>query len=92
MGIFERIGRMFGSTAAGHAPQAAFFQSEKNPPMVSFNPQLRETQADVQASWEKAAARAVHSIQNSGVIAGVVEVSSGGVVGTGLRMSARPDA
>lgn len=92
MGILERIGRMFGSTTAGHAPQAAFFQSEKNPLMVSFNPQLRETQADVQASWEKAAARAVHSIQNSGFIAGVVEISSGAVVGTGLRMAARPDA
>nr|WP_292463684.1 phage portal protein [Mesorhizobium sp.] len=60
--------------------------------MVGWNPQLREHGQDVQASWEKAAARSISAIQNSGFMTGIVEVSSGGVVGFGLRMASRPDA
>jgi len=73
------------------APSASYFQNEKNALLVSWNPQLRETQIDVQQSWEKAAARAISSIQNSGFVSGIVELSSGSVVGSGLRMASRPD-
>lgn len=90
MGLRERFGRLLGS-GSRMAPKAAYFQNERNPFLVSWNPQLREQQQDVQASWSKAAARAVSSIQNSGFMAGIVEVSSGSVVGAGLKMSARPD-
>lgn len=76
---------------AGSQPHAAYFQGEQNPFLVSWNPQLREHQQDVQASWEKAAARAISVIQNSGFMAGIVEVASGNVVGPGLRMASRPD-
>lgn len=73
-------------------PNVAYFHNESVPLMAGWNPMLRETQQDVQASWEKAAARATAQIQNSGFVAGIVEVASGGVVGSGLRMAARPDA
>lgn len=89
MGLRERFSRLFRSTAA---PKQAFFNGERSPFMVGWNPRLREHQQDVQASWEKAAARSISAIQNSGFLSGIVEVSSGGVVGAGLRMASRPDA
>ncbi|MER9961646.1 phage portal protein [Mesorhizobium sp. M0045] len=92
MGMLERLSRPFRSSAAVPKPKAAYFQSERSPFLVGWNPQLREQQQDVQASWEKAAARSISAIQNSGFMAGIVEVSSGGVVGSGLRMASRPDA
>lgn len=91
MGFLDRVRHAFSATTSA-APQAAFFKGEQNPFFVSWNPQLRETQQDVQASWTKAAARSIESVQNSGFMAGIVEVASGSVVGSGLRMSSRPDA
>lgn len=90
--FLQRLGFRRPAETRPSAPSAAYFQNEKNPLLVSWNPQLRETQADVQSSWEKAAARAITSIQNSGFISGIVEMSSGAVVGTGLQFASRPDA
>lgn len=73
-------------------PQAAYFKGEKNPLMFSWRPALREGYVDIQNSWEKAAARAIDSIQNSGFIGNGVAVSTGGVVGDGLKLAPRPDA
>lgn len=93
MGILDRLGIRFGSSAAQVAPKAAYFQGKApNPLMVSWNPQLREHSIDVQMSWEKAAARAIEGIQNSGFLTRVVEVETGSVVGQGLRLSSRPDS
>ncbi|KQW30760.1 hypothetical protein ASE36_00195 [Rhizobium sp. Root274] len=72
--------------------QSAFFQGGRNPLMVSWNPSLREHQDDVRKDWEKAAARAVEGVQNSGFLTKVLETEVGSVVGAGLRLSARPDA
>lgn len=95
MGLRDRISRMFRSTTAHiqkYAPRAGYFHNERNPFIVGWNPSLREHQQDVQASWEKAAARSITAIQNSGFISGIVEVASGSTVGSGLRMACRPDA
>lgn len=78
--------------AGSDGAQAAFMKGERNSFFQSWNPQLRETYQDVQASWSKAAARAVDSIQNSGFMAGAVEAASGSTVGPGLRFSAQPNA
>ncbi|TIR24020.1 MAG: phage portal protein [Mesorhizobium sp.] len=92
MGLFERFRRPAQrSTSPVPRPKAAYFNGEKNPFLFGWNPQLREHQQDVQASWEKAAARAISAVQNSGFIAGIVEVASGSTVGAGLRMACRPD-
>jgi len=92
MGLLERVGRMLGGSAtAPRRPQAAYFQGERNLFLAGWKPRLREQQQDVQEAWERSAARAVSAVQNSGFIAGIVEVSSGAVVGKGLRMAARPD-
>lgn len=74
------------------SPSAAYFQGGRNPLMMSWNPRLRESQDDVLKDWEKAAARAVEGVQNSGFLTKVVETETGSVVGSGLRLSARPDA
>lgn len=91
MGLRDRFSRWMASARPTGA-QAAFFKGEASPFLVGWNPQLREAQQDVTASWAKAAARAIESVQNSGFMAGIVEVASGGVVGAGLRMASRPDA
>lgn len=91
MGFREQFGRLFGARKSS-APQAAYFQNERSPFLVGWSPRLREQSQDIMASWEKSAAMAVSAIQNSGFMAGIVEVSSSGVVGAGLRISCRPDA
>jgi lambda family phage portal protein len=92
MGIRETIGRLFGSAGgAAPRPQAAYFKGESNPFLVSWRPHLREQQQDIQASWEKSAARAIDAVQNSGFMSGIVEVASGSTVGPGLRMACRVD-
>ncbi|MEN5278073.1 phage portal protein [Brucella sp. TWI432] len=72
-------------------PQAAYFKNERSPFFTSWRPQLREQYIDVQNSWTKAAARAIDSVQNSGFVGNGVSVSTGSVVGEGLKLAARPD-
>lgn len=72
------------------SPRGAFFNNERSPFFQSFRPALRERHEDVRAAWNDAASRAIHFIQNSGFIAGVVDTSESCIVGPGLRLSARP--
>lgn len=81
-----------GSRRRPSGAESAYFQGGRNPLMVSWNPRLRDAQDDIQKDWEKAAARAVEGVQNSGFLTQVVEVETGSVVGAGLRLSSRPDA
>lgn len=96
MGIVSRVRDLMGGASKAHSvpaqPKAAFFQNGRNPLMMGWRPMLRESQADVQASWQEAASRAVEGVQNSGFLTKVVEVETGSVVGSGLRFSSRPDA
>lgn len=90
MGIVQRLtGMLKGSSPA---PKAAYFQGGRNPLMVSWRPALREQSRDVQQAWVDAAARAQEAIQNSGFLTRVLDVECGSVVGSGLRLSSRPDA
>lgn len=72
----------------GAGPRAAYRETAI---LQGWSPALRETYEDVQASWQKAAARTIEATQNSGFIAGAVDVSVSSVVGHGLRLAARPD-
>lgn len=54
-------------------------------------PMLREQADDVREAWQTAAGHAIHKIQNSGFISGVVDASTSAVVGNGLNLAARPD-
>ncbi len=55
-------------------------------------PALREQSEDVREGWAAASAQAIHSIQNSGFISGVVDAATASTVGNGLVLAARPEA
>ncbi|MDX2265437.1 MAG: phage portal protein [Hyphomicrobiales bacterium] len=59
--------------------------------LAGWNPALREPWHDVRAAWVQAAARAVEAAQNSGWIAGGVNTAVANVVGSGLKLNAKPD-
>lgn len=90
-------GRAIARARAGAGPigktggaRTAYFNGEMSPFLVSLRPALREHAQDVQAAWQLSAARAIHFIQNSGFIRGVVDTSESFVVGPRFRLSARP--
>lgn len=103
MKLLERgrdiLGRITGaSPQAGDTPgplvtrtTAAFMRGGVSTILGNWLPSLRNTQDDVQASWTMATARATDAIQNSGWITGGVRSAVGGIMGTGLRLSATPD-
>lgn len=86
-----------GNVIAGDARQnpiktvAAYMQSNMSPILANWMPSLRDTQEDVRASWVLATARATDTIQNSGWIAGGIRSAIGNIVGSGLRLVAKPD-
>lgn len=74
-------------------PQSSsrFMRGEHSPFFFNWTPALRDSREDVRASYIRAAARAIDSIHNSGWLAGAVNQSIGSMVGTGLRLAAKPD-
>lgn len=95
MGMIDRFRSMVGPKAADLAPARAkseYFRRDASPFLSSWKPALREQQDDIRGAWTDAAARTVDSIQNSGFIAGIIEASTGAVVGAGLRLAAQPDS
>jgi lambda family phage portal protein len=59
--------------------------------LFGWNPALREPIFDVREGWVGAASRAIDSLQNSGFMAGAVETACGQMIGSGLRLNAKPD-
>lgn len=59
--------------------------------LFAWRPALRDARDDVRAAYVEAAARAIDTLHNSGWIAGAVEQAIVSTIGTGLRLSARPD-
>jgi lambda family phage portal protein len=66
-------------------------RGEWSPFFKSWRPALREASTDVAMAYSAAAARAIDTVQNSGWIAGAVEQTIAREIGTGLRLSSRPD-
>lgn len=71
--------------------KAEFMRGGRSATMRGWNPSLRDTGDDVAVSWQSAVARATDVIQNSGWISGGVETACGAILGTGLKLVARPD-
>lgn len=97
MGWLQRLTGAFGGASASalafdqrQAPYGRF-DREANNFLAGFMPMLREASDVIGGSWDKQAGRVVHAYQHSGFIRGVLDVSTAQTVGTGLRMSARPD-
>ncbi|MDC7784777.1 phage portal protein [Rhodoplanes sp. TEM] len=77
--------------AAGEQPSAAFMRSDHSPFFFSWRPALRDERDDVLAGYVMAAARVIDTMHNSGWIAGAVEQAVSSTLGTGLRLTAKPD-
>ena len=71
--------------------QSAYMRGGKHMVFSNWMPALRKAQADVAQSWDKAAARSIDLIQNSGWVSGMVDQAVANTVGTGLRLRATPD-
>lgn len=99
MGLLGRLAGALGlnsttvSTTALDSRQAPYgrYEREPNQFLAGFMPYLRDQSDVVGGSWEKQAGRVIHAYQHSGFIRGVLDVSTAQTVGSGLRMSARPD-
>lgn len=78
--------------AKRQGPESAFMRGNTGPIFSQWRPALRETRDDVRAGYQAAASRTIDLIQNSGFISGMVDQAVVHVVGSGLRLNARPDA
>lgn len=91
-----KAGRALVAPSAPIAPSpgvsAAYMRGGELPLFFRWQPALRDSNDDVRAAWRLAASRAVDAIQNSGWLAGAVDQSTASVVGSGLRLNAKPDA
>lgn len=89
-GVVDRLTR---GTTALTPPRAtsAYMRGGKHMAFSNWRPSLRRSQDDVRQSWDKAAARAIDLIQNSGWISGMVDQAVANTVGTGLRLRSTPD-
>ncbi len=68
-----------------------YMQGENGVVWANWRPALRDARNEIQSSWDKAAARAIDIIQNSGWISGAIDQSIANTVGTGLRLKAAPE-
>lgn len=59
--------------------------------LFAWRPALRDAREDVARSYVEAAARAIDALHNSGWISGAVDQAVASTIGTGLRLSPRPD-
>lgn len=71
---------------------ASYMRRDSNPFFWNWTPQLREVSRDVREAYAAACARAIDTIQNSGWVAGAVDQAVASTIGTGLRLTAKPDA
>ncbi len=78
---------------AGSAPAMGYLRQEPGTGlyMPQIVPTLRDRSEDVRAAWIQANSRANDAQMNSGWIAGVVEQVVSSMIGTGLRLSYKPD-
>jgi len=88
--MLKRIASAFGIGRS--TPKSAYMRGGASPFFWNWAPALRDPRTEVSSSWQKAAARAVDSLHNSGWLAGGVEQAVASTVGTGLRLNAMPDA
>lgn len=65
--------------------------SYHDPDLASWNPILRSADAEVLPDWNTLTARTREQVRNDGIASGAVQTAVDRVVGTGLRLVAKPD-
>jgi lambda family phage portal protein len=68
-----------------------YMRGGRNVTFAKWQPALRDADVTVQNAWDKAAARLVDVIHNSGWLAGAIDQATANTVGTGLRLKAQPE-
>jgi lambda family phage portal protein len=97
MGLLDTFRQMAGlggegpGTIARPAPSAAFMRGNRGVTFGGWRPALRDTQDDISEAWDRAFARTVDAVQNSGWLAGSIDQAVANTVGTGLRLKAMPE-
>ena len=97
MGFVEKLGSLFGGGKQPVAPirkgkpSSAYMRGHNSGLFSAWNPILRDPREDVRAAYWQSAARTIDMIHNSGWIAGVVNKGCASIMGTGLRLSSKPD-
>lgn len=71
---------------------SGYMRGGHSPLFRGWNPPVRDPQDEVQQAWWRAAGRANDIIHNSGWVSGAIDQAVANTVGTGLRLSAMPDA
>lgn len=72
-------------------PGSQYMRGGRGVTFAGWKPALRETQDEISAAWDDAAARVADLIHNSGWLAGAVDQAVANTVGTGLRLKAIPE-
>ena len=62
-----------------------------NPDLASWNPVLRSPDSEILPDWNDSVARTRDLVRNHGIASGAVQTHLDNVIGTGLRLSAKPD-
>lgn len=73
-------------------PSAGYLRPDSSGFISMTPPALRSRNQDVKAAYRRAASYATDALQNSGWIAGGIDQAVTDTVGSGLRLSAKPDA
>lgn len=79
------------SGAIKPTPRAGFMRDGRSMTFANWLPGLRSSRDDVASAWDKAAARTIDLWQNNGWVAGMIDQATANVVGTGLRLRAKPE-
>ncbi|WP_319498070.1 phage portal protein [uncultured Cohaesibacter sp.] len=73
-------------------PQAGYLRDAGTGPAFFIGgPYPRDVADDVAQAWAPAAARTIEALQNNGWISGGVEAAISTIIGTGLKLNAKPD-
>lgn len=72
-------------------PSSAYMRGGRHLAFTGWNPVTRSSQEDISASWDKAAARVVDAVHNSGWLTGAIEQAVANTVGGGLRLKSSPE-
>lgn len=75
-----------------NGPRAGYLQGVSDgKPLALGSPPLRDISDDIRRAWTPVAARTIEALQNNGWIAGGVEAAISTIIGTGLKLNAKPD-
>lgn len=95
MGALQRVRGWFGGAASAGlpTPSAGYLRGEPGSPVSIHmpSPALRDRSEDIRAQWRQVNGRANDAILNNGWIAGVVDQIVSLMVGTELRLNAKPE-